>query len=187
MIITVNTSHSHFLPEQTHQQFAKPYDFVRSYDNCHILCFCWAQCYWLLLPTTPRDHPWSNVEAVHGDTFHVHWTTTWSASANSLNLKSSPLVYFNPSLNVPRTYLRMFLDVSQCTLFNSTMNWLRVLIDKQMCSLTLTRYMSDPISCLYTVGLTSLSLEAYIFFPVHNHGYWHGSSILHSESLYNFL
>ena len=94
----------------------------------------------------------------------VLFQSTELPAQSVFNLTSSPRVYFNPYPTVQCTYLRMCLVVAQCTFFGSTMNWLRVLTTKQMSRLVLTRYMSDPMSCLSKVASTSLSPDVFIFF-----------------------
>lgn len=56
MIIIVYIGRIHPLPEQAYQQLLKPDSFTHGCACFHILCFCRAQCYSLLLPTTPRNH-----------------------------------------------------------------------------------------------------------------------------------
>ena len=88
------------------------------------------------------------------------------ASVHPQSPMSSSRVYFNPYSIMPRMYLIIWLAVDQCTLFGYTKNGLRALPAKQISCLVLTRYMRDPISCLYKVGSTSLSYDASIFFQL---------------------
>ena len=79
----------------------------------------------------------------------------------NLSISLHPPAY-NPEHNPlpPYKYRKMCFAATQCTLLGSHMNWLIVLTAKHISGLVLTKYIKEPIHCLYKVGFTDSESEA---------------------------
>jgi hypothetical protein len=79
-------------------------------------------------------------------------------------LPPSPPRYLRPYSIVPLKYLSTCFVATQCTSLGSTINWLKLFIAKHIFGRVLTKYIKDPIICLYNLGSTNSKYEVTTFF-----------------------
>jgi hypothetical protein len=87
-----------------------------------------------------------------------------SKSVYPCNFTSPSPRYLTPYFIVPLKYLSTCFASTQCSFLGSTMNYLKVFIAKHIFGLVLTKYIKEPISCLYNVGSTNFESDVVAFF-----------------------
>ena len=110
-----------------------------------------VECHTRLLPTMPRNHRWSQVEATSWGAFLVSDTTgpIWICIANQSKfvIRSIPEAIMNRTLSI-------CFPAIKWTYLGSTIYWLKVFTTKHIYGLVFIKYINEPIICLYMMAST---------------------------------
>ena len=122
--------------------------------------------YWVHLTIAFLVNQDKSQTEVHDVLFLSIAPPTQSESAYPCNFTSLSETYLSLYPIVPFKYLNTCFVAIKCTCLGSTMYWLKVFTTKHISNLLLTRYIKDPIICLYIVGSARSEEESLNSFTV---------------------